>query len=404
MGRWSDRERLPREVRVLVVGTLVNRAGSFVAPFLVLYLTLARGFTAAQAGLMVAATGFGGMVSQLLGGWSADHLGRRRTLVGGLLLSALSLVALGAARGPVAIAACAVLAGVFGDTYRPAAQALIADVLPPDLRPIAFGLMFWALNLGFAVAALMAGLLAEHGWWLLFALDAATCAGYAVVVLIGIRHDPPRPTHEGDGPAPGFATALRDATFMLLVAFTVLQAIAYFQSFTVLPLAVVAAGLPPTAYGVVAATNGLVIIALQPTVTRRTAHLDASRTLAVSLLLCGVGFFTMRFATTLVAFVLCTVLWTFGEIGTAGLLPAIVSDLAEPTARGRYLGVFGTAFGIAAFVAPLLGPSLFQAAGAPAVWTLCLVLFSVAAGGQLLLRPTIERRCAAFPVEAASGG
>jgi len=155
---------------------------------------------------------------------------------------------------------------------------------------------------------------------------------------------------------------------------------------------------------VVAATNGLVIIALQPTVTRRTAHLDASRTLAVSLLLCGVGFFTMRFATTLVAFVLCTVLWTFGEIGTAGLLPAIVSDLAEPTARGRYLGVFGTAFGIAAFVAPLLGPSLFQAAGAPAVWTLCLVLFSVAAGGQLLLRPTIERRCAAFPVEAASGG
>ena len=403
MARWRDQQRLPREVRVLVVGTLVNRAGSFVAPFLVLYLTLARGFTAAQAGVLVAATGFGGMFSQLLGGWAADHLGRRRTLVAGLLLSAASLVALGAARGPVAIAVCAVLAGVFGDTYRPAAQALIADVLPPALRPIAFGLMFWALNLGFAVAALAAGLLAERGWWLLFAIDAATCAGYAVVVLVGIRRDPPRPLHEGDGKAPGFATALRDATFMLLVGFTVLQAVAYFQSFTVLPLAVVSVGLPPSAYGVVAATNGLVIIALQPMVTRRTAHLDASRTLAVSLVLCGVGFFTMRFATSLVAFVMCTVLWTLGEIGTAGLLPSIVADLAEPTARGRYLGLFGTAFGIAAFVAPLIGPSLFQAAGAPAVWTLCLVLFSVAAGGQLLLRPTVERRRAANVTAVAPG-
>jgi MFS family permease len=392
MGPWSDRERLPREVRVLVVGTLVNRAGSFIATFLVLYLTLARGFTAAQAGALVAATGFGGMFSQLLGGWSADHLGRRRTLVGGLLLSAASLVALGAARGTAAIAVCAVLAGLFGDTYRPAAQALIADVLPPDLRPVAFGLMFWALNLGFAVAALTAGVLAEHGWWLLFGLDAATCAGYAVVVLVGIRHDPPRAVHAGDGPAPGFATALRDATFMLLVGFTVLQAVAYFQAFIVLPLAVVGSGLPTTAYGVVAATNGIVIIALQPMVTRRTAHLDASRTLATSLLLCGIGFFTMRFATTLVAFILCTVLWTLGEIGTAGLLPSIVSDLADPTARGRYLGVFGTAFGVAAFIAPLIGPPLFQAAGAPVVWTLCLILFAVAAGGQLLLRPTVVRR------------
>jgi MFS family permease len=398
-----DRERLPREVRVLLVGTLVNRAGAFVQPFLVLYLTLARGFTPAQAGAMVAVTGLGGLFSQLLGGWSADRFGRRVTLATGLFLAGLSLAALGAARGTAEIAACAFLAGLFGDTYRPAAQALIADVLPPERRPVAFGLMFWALNLGFSIAALTAGVLAERSWGLLFAIDALTCMAYAAVVLVGIRHDPPRVRHVGAGPAPGFGSALRDATFMLMVGLTVLQAVAYFQAFLVMPLAMVGAGLSPSAYGIAAATNGLVIIALQPFVTRRTAHLDANRTLAASLLLCGAGFWTMRFAVTTAAFVVCTVIWTLGEIGQAGLLPSIVSDLADPTARGRYLGVFGSAFGLAALVSPLVGPSLFQAAGAPAVWTLCLVLFAVAAGGNLLLRPTVVRRRAAHRAATAAG-
>jgi MFS family permease len=383
---------LPREVRVLIGGTLVNRAGTFVQPFLVLYLTIERGFSASQAGLVLAAAGFGGMFSQLLGGWSADHIGRRPTLVAGLVLSATALVCLGLARGTVAILVAAALEGLFGDIYRPASQALIADVLPPEQRPYAFALTFWAVNVGFSIAAVAAGFIAEHGYWILFAVDALTSLAYAVVVLVGIRRDPPRARHEGDGVAPGFGTALRDRTFMVLVALTVVQAVAYFQCFLVLPLAVTGAGLGPSTYGIVAATNGIVIVALQPLAARTTARFDPSRLLAWSLLLCGFGFWLMSFATTAVAFVLCTVVWTLGEIGTAGLLPAIVSDLAAPTARGRYLGLFGTAFGSAAFLAPLVGPPLYQAAGAAWVWLLCFALFAVAALGTLALRPAVVRR------------
>ena len=391
----TRRPPLPREVRVLIGGTLVNRAGTFVQPFLVLYLTIERGFSASQAGLVLAAAGFGGMFSQLLGGWCADHIGRRTTLVSGLVLSAGALVSLGLARGTVAITVAAALEGLFGDVYRPASQALIADVLPPEQRPYAFALTFWAVNLGFSVAAVSAGIVAEHGYWILFAVDALTSLAYAGVVLIGIRRDPPRALHEGSGAAPGFGTALRDRTFMVLIALTVLQAVAYFQCFLVLPLAMSSAGLGPSVYGVVAATNGIVIVLLQPVAARVTARFDPSRLLAASLLLCGVGFWLMTFATTAAAFLACTVVWTLGEIGTAGLLPAIVSDLAEPTARGRYLGLFGTAFGSAAFLAPLIGPPLYQSLGAGWVWALCFVLFAVAALGNLALRGAVLARRAA---------
>ncbi len=388
----TRRAPLPREVRVLVGGTLVNRAGTFVQPFLVLYLTIERGFSASQAGLVVAAAGFGGMFSQLLGGWATDHIGRRATLVSGLVLSAGALVCLGLARGTVAIVVAAACEGLVGDIYRPASQALIADVLPPEQRPYAFALTFWAINLGFSVAAVAAGFIAEHGYWLLFAIDALTSLAYAVVVLVGIRRDPPRVQHVGDGVAPGFGTALRDRTFMVLLGLTILQSVAYMQFYLVLPLAVTGVGLGPSTYGIVAATNGVVIVALQPLAARFTARFDRSRQLASSLLLCGFGFWLMSFATTAVAFVVCTAVWTLGEIGTAGLLPSIVSDLAAPTARGRYLGLFGASFGAAAFLAPLVGPPLYQAAGASRVWLLCLVLFTAAALGNLALRPSVLRR------------
>jgi MFS family permease len=387
----TRRTPLPREVRVLITGTLVNRAGTFVQPFLVLYLTIERGFSASQAALVVAAAGFGGMFSQLLGGWCTDHIGRRTTLVAGLTLSAGALTCLGLARGTVAIMVAAALEGLFGDIYRPASQALIADVLPPEQRPYAFALTFWAVNLGFSIAAVSAGFVAGHGYWILFAVDAATSLAYAGVVLVGIRRDPPRAAHDGDG-APGFRTALRDVTFLVLIGLTVLQAIAYFQCFLVLPLAVTAAGLGASTYGIVAATNGIVIVLLQPLAARLTERFDPSRLLAASLLVCGFGFWLMSFATTALAFILCTIVWTLGEIGAAGLLPAIVTDLAPASARGRYLGLFGTAFGSAAFLAPLVGLPLYQAAGATWVWVMCFALFGVAALGNLALRGAVVRR------------
>ena len=386
---------LPRVFRIVFVGTLVNRLGSFVSPFLVLYLTSDRGLAPSTAGTVIAFAGLGGLASQLTGGWLADHVGRRTTLALALFSTSASLVLLGGARTIPAIAVGALLVGLFGDMYRPAAQALIADVVPPERRPYAFSLIFWAVNLGFAFAGAMGGFLAQRGYWLLFALDAATCAAYAVVVLVGIRHDPPRPPREPshDGPEPGFGTAVRDATFMLLVGAWCLQAIAYFQSFLTLPLAVTDQGLPPSAYGLVAAANGVVIIVVQPFAARRITRWDPSRTIAASLAVMALGFWLTIFARTLPAFLLCTVVWTLGEIGVSGHAPAIVADLAHPRARGRYMGLFGLAFGIGALVAPLVGPRVYSELGPAWLWSGCAVLFLLAAAGNLRVRSTvIERR------------
>jgi MFS family permease len=313
-----------------------------------------------------------------------------------MFASAASLVALGAARGALAITVAAVLVGLFGDMYRPASQALVADVVPPERRPYAFGLIYWAVNVGFAVAGVTAGYLAEQGYWLLFAFDALTCALFAVVVLVGIRRDPPRrqpeTTATADAAPPGYGTVLRDRVFLVFVLATALQAVAYFQSFVVLPLAVTDAGLPPSAYGIVAATNGAVIVVLQPLFVRLTAERDSILVIAVALVVSGIGFWLLTFASTLGAFVLVTVVWTLGEVLLAGHPAAVVSDLADPRARGRYLGAFGLAFGVAGFLAPLVGPAAYQQLGPRWVWAACLVLFTASALIVLAVRPAVGAR------------
>ena len=55
--------RLPTAYWALWSGTLVNRLGNFVYPFLGLYLTQQRGLSLAHAGLLVAAFGAASIAS-----------------------------------------------------------------------------------------------------------------------------------------------------------------------------------------------------------------------------------------------------------------------------------------------------------------------------------------------------
>ena len=64
---------LPPAFLCLFAATLVNRLGSFVVPFLALYLTDARGLSAADAGVILAFYGGGAIACQPLGGILADR-------------------------------------------------------------------------------------------------------------------------------------------------------------------------------------------------------------------------------------------------------------------------------------------------------------------------------------------
>ncbi|MFG1960754.1 MDR family MFS transporter [Nonomuraea sp. NPDC049028] len=379
---------LPRPFWALWSGTLVNRLGTMVMPFTGVYLTQARGVSVAGAGLVMAVFGAGSLISQLLGGWLTDRIGRRATLSGSMIATAAAMLALGYSTSLAAITTSMFVLGLVVDAYRPASNALVADLVSPVERPRAYGLLFWAINLGYAVGMTAGGWLAQLGFGWLFWIDAVSSVIFAVLVW---RAVPETRTAERES-AGGFGVVLRDR---VMVAFTLVvlgQALVYMQTVTMLPVAMVKqAGLSTGEFGVAMALNGVLIVIVQPLVSGWIGRLDAARTLALGLAITGAGFALTAFVTDAVWLGVTIAVWTAGEIMTAGIAGTIVAALAPAHLRGRYSGLFGFAWSVASVLAPLAGGALLDV-GPQALWFTVGGVGLLSAVAMLALGPAIRRR------------
>jgi MFS family permease len=383
---------LPRTFWWLWVGTLVNRVGAFVLPFLAFYLTDQLDLTPAFVGLVLGTFGFGSIIATLLGGVLSDRLGRRPVLLLSQLSTAAVLVALGLTSRPIAVLLLCGLLGLTSNTARPAFSAMMTDIVAPEDRVRAFSLNYWAINLGFAIAPVLGGLLARSGYLSLFLVDAATTLVFAVLVFLRVPESHPTLGAPRSAAAGSMADVLRDRVFLSFVVLTFGFAVVFMQHLSTLPVQMDDDGLSPAQYGTIIALNGALIVLVTVPLTRWLMHYPRSRVLAVSSAFLGLGFGATMWASTPAEYAATVVVWTVGEVIGAAVAPAIVADLAPAALRGRYQGVFGFSFAAASLVAPLVGGAVYERLGGPALWTGCAVLCFATAAGHLAVAPARSRR------------
>ncbi|HEY1812487.1 MAG TPA: MFS transporter [Kofleriaceae bacterium] len=373
------RRTLPPVYWTVWLGTLVNRAGAFVGPILTFYLTEQRHLSLAEAGLIVSALGAGSFAASLTGGVLADRVGRRATMIASLLGGAIAMLALSVARDPIAIGGAALALGFVGDLYRPAVSAFIADVVEPPHRMRAYGTLYWAINLGFSIAPVTGGLIAAWSYRALFVGDAATMAIFALLVIVRVPET--HPDLERTKPSTvTLGSIARDRVFRRFWLFAAMQALMIFQLTTTLSGWMEEQGHGPGAYGAVLAINGVLIVLLQPSMTEWLALRSRRNVLAASALLMGAGFALHGVSSLLVVHGLAVAVWTLGEIANTPAASAFVADRAPAEARGRYQGVYAMSWGLAACVAPLVGPRLLEI-NPMLVWGGCAVVGLIAAAG-----------------------
>jgi hypothetical protein len=177
----------------------------------------------------------------------------------------------GQARELSTIAALVFCLGLTADLFRPASQALVADLVQPTFRVKAFGTQYWAINLGFAFAALVGGFAARTGFEALFFADAATTLACAALIFIGVPET--KPDHAGAHLEGSIVTPFLDRAFVPFLVFSYVTAFVFMQHLTSLPKAMTDAGLGPEAFGIALSTNGVLIVALQPFVLRLVTSL-----------------------------------------------------------------------------------------------------------------------------------
>lgn len=111
-----------------------------------------------------------------------DSIGRRRVLLFGMAAFALDYALMAAAPTIGWLFLGRVIAGIAGATYGPA-NAVLADVTPPDKRAETFGLLGAAFGCGFILGPVLGGLLSDFGTRAPF-IAAAVLAGVNALVIL----------------------------------------------------------------------------------------------------------------------------------------------------------------------------------------------------------------------------
>jgi MFS family permease len=359
---------LPPAAWILFGGTFINRFGTFVIPFLILYLTRI-GYTSAQAGLAVGAYGIGHLIASSVGGHLADRMGRRNTIVLSMFGSAAAMLALSQARGYAAIVALTCITGSLSELYRPASYALVGDLVSDEHRVTAFGLYRFAVNLGVAAGPATAGFLADHSFTLLFIGDAATSIVYGLIALFALPQGL-RSYVKSERTGEALRVAARDRPYIIFLTATLCIAIIDFQMGSTFALQVKSLGFPSSMYGLLISTNGLLIVLFELAITQWTRRFHPRPMIALGYLLAGVGFALTAIARTVPALAATVVVWTLGEMISSPVAGAYAVQLAPEQYRGRYLGLLMMMWSLGMVIGPPAGTLVFEHNPA-AVWAAC---------------------------------
>jgi MFS family permease len=167
---------------------LVNNLNDGLAWGLLPILFAANGLTVAQIGAIAAIYPAVWGLGQLATGPLSDRVGRKLLIVAGMLVQAGGLALFATLSGYPAWVTAAVLLGVGTAMVYPTLLAAIGDVTHPRWRARAVGVYRLWRDAGFAVGALVAGLLADaFGLTTAIAAVAALTAASGLLVLARMR-------------------------------------------------------------------------------------------------------------------------------------------------------------------------------------------------------------------------
>ena len=398
---------LPGAVKLLCLGSFINRAGAFTLMFLTIYASEQLGFGLTFATNCLGAFGVGSIVSSLAGGHLADTFGRKPVMLFALFGSAVVLLLLGQVQNRWLFLGLVLLFSLVTEMYRPAASAMVGDLAAVSERPHAFALMYISFNLGFAVAAPVGGFLAQYSFQWLFAGDALTTAVYGLIILFRIQETLKAVTEhrqpglwQANGDASSIASAeptrqmeqknqrvpwsdairqiVRDRTFMLFCLATVLTSAVFMQAFSTLPIHLSQLGFSKGQIGWLMSTNGVLIVLCQIPVTHLLQRFDRVIVIIAGELLLALGFGLTTFAFSALMVFTTIVIWTLGEVVQAAFKQSMVADLAPSELRGRYMGVFGLCHAIGTTIGAPLGGYVLESGGPQILWPGCFVIVLLA--------------------------
>lgn len=380
---------LSKEIWFLSFIILVNRSGSMVIPFMTIYLTQSLHFSLQSAGWVLSAYGTGSILGAYLGGKFTDTVGHYWVQFVSLLCAGVIFIAFSFVQTFSGIVFFILLLSILGEAFRPANASSISLYSTPETRTRSFSLNRMAINLGFSIGPALGGILAYYNFQLLFWVDGFTCIAAAFLLLLLIRNKVEgQKEHSPEVKNTAFSSAWKDYKYLIFILLTTLNAICFFQLFSMLPV-YMRADLKINEFyiGLVISLNGLIVFLLEMFVVYLIGEkTDKLTMMSLGVLMVGLSFLFLFFFADFWAVVLMVALASLGEIFSMPFMASFAIERSAPSNRGQYMALYTMAYSIGWVVSPVLGARISYLFGFEVLWLGLFVCGAIGFGGFRLLK------------------
>jgi MFS transporter, DHA1 family, multidrug resistance protein B len=381
--KWKDWDT-NLKVRLLGEG-VTNLLFWMFFPFMAIYFS--DSFGKGTAGALLVISQVICVAVGLVGGYCADHFGRKRMMVIAGFGQALSFIpfAIGVSPwidSPMLTFLSFSLLGVFGTLYWPASHAMIADVVDEKHRSSIFAVFYTSVNISVVFGPILGGIFFfDYRFAFIVACFVAALI-LAFVLKFYLRETVPamKKTEQNENTnwtqylvrqLDDYRIITKDKLFLLFVIAGVLVAQTFMQ--LDLLMAVYTTDKFPgqtlfsfgnwsfhitgkEAFSYIVSENGLIVALFTVFMTKWMTKYKERNVFVLSSCFYGVGILLFGHTLNIWVMFLALAIFTSAEIMVVGIQDAFISKLAPENMRGQYFAASSLRFSIGRTIAPIAIP------------------------------------------------
>ena len=386
-GYQQDLARFSRETHVLLISILVNSMGTgFILPFIVIYFNEEVGIAYTLIGLALGLRGAFDLGFKLLGGYTTDTIGRKPTLVAGILAMLSSYVLYIMATDFIGLLLAVIVHGIGIGLFWPSTLSMIDDLVDDELKDRGYAIERVARVAGQGLGIALGGFVAIYSYVLLFQLNIAFTTLFLILVLLKLPETKPDTIENNESGLRSFLDALRDPK---LVYFSIINIMFAFMLAQLLNI------VPPylkdhlevsnLLIGNIFIINAVLITWFQMQVTDRIEQRHPMTAFRLGFILWGGASLLLFLAVPGIIALLCSigalVLISFATMVYQPPSITFVSNLAPEGDIGAYTSLYSVSYSIGFMVGPAIGGWFLDTAWPPSLWLAILGITVATLGG-----------------------
>lgn len=390
----KEYKKLPKEIYILSLATLINRIGDFVVPFLTLYLSQKIGLNIRTTGIIVTITGLVKIPGSYFGGKFNDLYGSKVVFVFCQTVSALLLIPCAFIKNPFICVPLLVLFSFTSSMVRTPTMAMISDLLPNHQRKLGYTVRYIGINIGVAIGLAVAGFLYNYSTVLLFLGDAVTMIFSVALVAFYIKSSKLKKMREytigkNETAEKGntLSVLLKRKPLIVYMILASMMWLIFEQTKFALPLTsdLRFGDNGPVFFGFIISINAVTATVLALFQNSITARLRPMTQIVFGGVLFAVGFGCYSFTKSFYAFVIATIIWSIGEVFIFTNASVLVMNNSPENFRGRLTSVFSIIFSSVGTVGIIITERLISLTGVYRSWIILGLLTLLASAALYIL-------------------